>query len=193
MHARVNSHLENIILFHNIHNLSNLQEKYKYSSAISPTCEYYTSHASAKGCSSSRGALQDFMARFPQSTYAMVLNPSTQVQALPPTIPDLAEAYCAGNFSFPFQEFISKNVRESEILVLKKSTIAQSISQVWLKHRIGALTSTTMHSAANSTRGQTDNYIVREILGQSNFLGIAATKYGKDSEPIARKLYTQDM
>lgn len=123
----------------------------------------------------------------------MVLNPSTQVQALPPTIPELAEAYCAGNFTFPFHEFVSKNVSESEILVLQETTTAQSKSQIWLKHRIGALTSTTMHSAANYTRDQTDNYIVREILGQSKFQGNAATRYGTDSEPIARKLYAQGM
>jgi len=51
-----------------------------------------------------------------------------------------------------------------------------------------------MHAAAKYTRDNPDNYyLVKLIMGQSDFAGNTATQYGKNHEALARKLYSKAM
>ena len=64
---------------------------------------------------------------------------------------------------------------------------------MWRAQRVGALTSTTLHKAVHYKGSDSENYIVKEIMGLSGFTGNLSTKYGKETEPIAKKLYFKEM
>ena len=64
---------------------------------------------------------------------------------------------------------------------------------MWRAQRVGALTSTTLHKAVHYKGSDSENYIVKEIMGLSGFTGNLSTKYGEETEPIAKKLYFKEM
>lgn len=64
---------------------------------------------------------------------------------------------------------------------------------LWKQQRVGALTASIIHKAARYRKNNPDNYILKEIMGESTFLGNSATSYGQKYEALARKLYESQM
>lgn len=126
------------------------------------------------------------------TSYAPVFFPHKQ-HKLPPNIPELAEAYTKAKCSGSFLEYVQQHFSHADIDILQAKTHAQHKSSLWRRQRIGAITSTTMHKAVHYKQNQSDNYIVQEVMGHSNFHGNMATKYGKETEPVAKKLYIEYM
>ncbi len=49
---------------------------------------------------------------------------------------------------------------------------------MWKILRVGALTASILHKAARCKENDADNYIVKEIMGETTFFGNMATAYG---------------
>ena len=124
-----------------------------------------------------------YMARHAAGTsYEQLLYPA-KAENLPPTITELAKLFQISKAHF-FHEFVTQNFSNTHRECVQAKTHAQSKSHIWRQQRIGALTSTTFHKAIHYRGSDEDNYIVKEIMGQSGFHGTISTRYGKKIEPI---------
>ncbi|XP_076058127.1 uncharacterized protein LOC143035237 [Oratosquilla oratoria] len=129
-----------------------------------------------------------FMAQYPSLPYyGEVLFPD-RLNRQPPTITELAGAFSKSKSSISFVDFVKKHLDVADIESIQSNTHAQYKSFVWKNQRVGALTSTTFHKAMHYKGSDSENYIVKEIMGLSGFKGNLSTKYGKEMEPIAKKL-----
>lgn len=108
------------------------------------------------------------------------------------TIPELAKQINSDDcksFITTLSQHFTKTMRDD----IWKRTKSQSKCSLWHKQRIGVLTSSTLHLAAQYSRNASDNYISNMIMGNSTFNGNQATEYGQKCESVVRKLYHQEM
>ncbi|MPC63094.1 hypothetical protein E2C01_057188 [Portunus trituberculatus] len=124
--------------------------------------------------------------------YGQVLFPN-RLSRQPPTITKLAEAFSNYNSSLSFVDFVKEHLDVGDIEFIQSNTHAQYKSLMWKNPRVGTLTSTTLHKAVHYKGSDSKNYIVDEIMGLSGFKGNLSTKYGKETEPIAKKPYIKEM
>lgn len=88
---------------------------------------------------------------------------------------------------------------DKDCALIEKYTRKQSKSTLWKKQRLGAVTASILHKVANyvgkqrNVGNEEDNYVVKIILGLSEFEGNAATTYGLHTENLARRLYAQHL
>ncbi len=134
-----------------------------------------------------------FMAQRPSPTcYGQVFFPD-KLNKQPPTITELAGAFNKSKSSLSFVAFVKQHLDIADIEFIQSKTHAQYKSHIWKNQRVGALTSITVHKAVHYTGNTSVNYIVNEIMGLSSFKGNLSTKFGKETEPIAKKLYIKEM
>ncbi|XP_063859289.1 uncharacterized protein LOC135100387 isoform X1 [Scylla paramamosain] len=124
--------------------------------------------------------------------YEQVLFPDRLNRQLP-TITELAGEFSKSRSALPFVDFVKQHLGNADMDFIQSKTHAQYKSRMWKDQRVGALTSTTFHKAVHYRDSESNNYIVNEIMGLSGFQGNLSTKYGKETEPIAKKLYIKEM
>ena len=103
----------------------------------------------------------------------------------PATIPELAKDFQSGDFS-DFIHYIKVHYTPKDCDVLNDLTKGQSFSPAWKEYRLGRITSPRAHRIIEC-RGNGE-YIARDILGESKFIGNTATEHGITCEGLARKL-----
>ena len=108
---------------------------------------------------------------------------------LPLTIPQYFSKFQQQQFMGTFTEFLIHEITNDDIELIEKYTRKQYKVDLWKKQRVGSM----LHRAVNYAGCDDDNYIVKCIMGISEFQGNAATNYGARTEVIAKRLYAQHM
>lgn len=111
----------------------------------------------------------------------------------PLTLLQLGDMYMDFDTSDSFCHFVESQISEQDRVAIEKLSRGQTKSRTWKEQRIGAITSSIMHSACHYGKGEEDNYVLQAIMGESTFKGNEATEYGKKMEPVARNLYKKWM
>lgn len=115
-------------------------------------------------------------------------------EKMPLNIPEVSMLYKGNKNDFTaFLAHLKTYYTDSIRQKITSLTEKQHMSSFWKKQRLGSLSSTTMHTAAGYTKDDSDNYIVKLIMGESSFFGNSATEYGKKIEAVARKCYKISM
>lgn len=120
--------------------------------------------------------------------------PGRPVSSLP-SIKELAKYFHSqGSEGTSFIDLLKSKFTDQVITaIFEKKTKKQYLCPLWKEQRIGAITSSIIHKAARYKKDDSNNYIVKEIMGQSSFTGNSATFYGQKYETLARKLYEMQM
>ncbi|XP_024859127.1 uncharacterized protein LOC112450070 [Kryptolebias marmoratus] len=90
---------------------------------------------------------------------------------------------------------LKKTMTQEKCVNLESITKNQAQSQAWQTHRIGRITSTTLHRVCTVRTETAKTHLVKQIMHYDNkdLSGINAIKWGRDNEPTARKSYTKAM
>lgn len=114
----------------------------------------------------------------------------------PPSLKVLADHYTDLQKPPDFLEHLRSNFTKEEMALLEAATCGQDKEEgsQWRNQRVGRITASVAHSVLHmiaSTASNPDNYIVRQIMGDTSFTS-PATEHGTTCEPIARELYVQE-
>ncbi|KAK0139216.1 hypothetical protein N1851_024143 [Merluccius polli] len=90
---------------------------------------------------------------------------------------------------------LRKETTQEKCENLECITKNQAQSQAWQTHRIGRITSTTLHRVCTVRAETANTNLVKQIMHYDNkdLSGVDAIHWGREHEPTARKCYTESM
>lgn len=90
---------------------------------------------------------------------------------------------------------LKKEMTQDKCVTLECITRNQAQSQAWQIHRIGRITSTTLHRVCTVRSETAKTNLVKQIMqyDNKNLSGVKAIKWGREHELIARQCYTEAM
>lgn len=115
-----------------------------------------------------------------------ILDQATEIENIPKSIAEYAhgfkETYC-------FLEYLRSKVTKDDCEKIYSLTDGQSENQYWYDYRFGRITSSIIPLVYRYMGNDENNYILKQILGNSYSLSTPAIIYGKEREHLARDLY----